>query len=109
LGLSEDQKAQWKSMQEKSRVSVKPLIESARQAHETFRNALEAPNPDALAVGQAALAAHAAEKSLHEAQQAAFEELKSILTPEQKEKLEEGRGRGFGPPRGRDGGPRPRG
>jgi len=44
-------------------------------------------------VGQAALAAHAAEQKLHEAQRSAFEELKSILTPEQREKLEEGRGR----------------
>ncbi len=94
LGLSEDQKAQWQAMREKSRDSMKPLAQSARQAHEAFRNAVEAANPDALAVGQAALAAHAAEKKLHDAQQAAFEELKSILTPEQREKLEQGRDRG---------------
>jgi len=109
LGLSADQKAQWQAMREKSRDTMKPLFESARQAHEAFRNALEAANPDALAVGQAALAAHAAEKKLHDAQQAAFEDLKSILTPEQREKLEEGRGRGVGPRRGGEGGPRQRG
>ena len=94
LGLSEDQKAQWQAMREKNRDSMKPLFEGARQAHEAFKNALEAANPDALAVGQAALAAHAAQKKVHDAERAAFEELKSILTPEQREKLEEGRGRG---------------
>ena len=94
LGLSEDQKAQWQAMREKSRDSMKPLFEGARQAHEAFKKALEAANPDALAVGQAAIAAHVAEKKLQDAQHAAFEDLKSILTPEQREKLEQGRGRG---------------
>jgi Spy/CpxP family protein refolding chaperone len=99
LGLSEDQKAQWQSMREKSRDGMKPLFESARQAQETFRKLLEADSPDPLAVGQAALAAHAAQKKIHDAQQASFEELKSILTPEQRQKLDDGHRRG---PRQRD-------
>jgi Spy/CpxP family protein refolding chaperone len=93
LGLSDDQKAQWQAMREKGRDGMKPLFENARQAHKAFRRTLEAANPDPLAVGEAALAAHAAERKLHDAQQSAFEELKSILTPEQREKLEDGRGR----------------
>jgi Spy/CpxP family protein refolding chaperone len=108
LGLSDDQKAQWQAQREKSRDAMKPLVENARQAHKAYRSALEAANPDPLTVGQAALAAHAAQKKLHDAQQAAFEEMKSILTPEQREKLDERRGRG-GPPRGGAGGPRQRG
>jgi len=102
LGLSDDQKAQWQAIHEKSREAMKPLFESARQAHKAFQSALEAPNPDATAVGQAALAMHAAEKKLHEAQQASFDEMKSILTPEQREKLEQARGRGPDGPRHRN-------
>ena len=102
LGLSDDQKAQWQALHEKSREAMKPLFERARQAHQAFQSALEAPNPDAPAVGQAALAMHAAEKKLHEAQQALFDEMKSILTPEQREKLEQARGRGPDGPRRRN-------
>jgi Spy/CpxP family protein refolding chaperone len=110
LNLSDDQKAQWQSLREKQRDATKPLFDGARQAHEAFQNALEAAHPDVTNVGQAALAVHAAEKKLHEAQQAAFEEMKSILTPEQREKLEQSRERGQGGlRRGGPDGPRPRG
>ena len=63
LGLSEDQQAQLKALREKDREASRPLFEAARQAHEAFREALEAANPDPAAVGRAALAMHAAEKN----------------------------------------------
>jgi Spy/CpxP family protein refolding chaperone len=103
LGLSDAQKSQIEALRTKQRETLRPLMESARQAHEAFRSALDAESPDATAVGQAALAMHAAEKQVRAAHEAAFVEVKAILTPEQRQKLEEARERG---PRGR-GGPRP--
>jgi Spy/CpxP family protein refolding chaperone len=107
LGLSDEQKAQWQELRQKNREALRPLVESARQAHKAYRDALEAANPDAATVGNAALAARAADEKLREARQASFKELKSILTPEQLEKLEQSTRRG-GRRRG-EGGPRTRG
>ena len=74
-------------------------MESARQAHEAFRAALEAESPDAAAIGQAAIAMKAAEKKVRAAHEAAFEEMKAILTPEQARSSRR---------RARSAGPRPR-
>lgn len=89
LGVSDEQKAQLEALKAKRDETLKPLMENARQAHEAFRKALEAESADATTVGQAALAMHAAEKKLHADREAAFEEMKSILTPEQREKLDQ--------------------
>jgi protein CpxP len=88
LGLSDEQKAQAEAIQARQHETVKPLMEAARAAHEAFRTALEAESPDATAVGQAALAMHAAEKKLQAAHEAGMAEIKALLTPEQREKLE---------------------
>ncbi|HEU0108189.1 MAG TPA: Spy/CpxP family protein refolding chaperone [Vicinamibacteria bacterium] len=110
LSLSDEQKSQLEALRGRQQETLKPLAEAARQAHETFRSALEADGADAATVGQAALAMHAAEKKLRAAHDAAFEEMKAILTPEQRDKLEkmhEGR-RGARGPHGPGGlGPRP--
>jgi Spy/CpxP family protein refolding chaperone len=106
LGLTDEQQAQLKAMRDKNRETLRPLMESARQADRSFRKALEEENSEATAVGQAALAMHAARQKLQAAHEAALEEMKAILTPEQREKLEQTRAR-FGPGRGRrPGGPR---
>jgi Spy/CpxP family protein refolding chaperone len=110
LGLSEDQQAQLKALREKDREASRPVFEAARQAHEAFREALEAANPDPAVVGRAALAMHAAEKKARASREAAFEAMKAILTPEQLEKLEQGReefGHRRGPGGRRPGGPPP--
>jgi len=105
LGLSDEQQAQLEAMRDKNRETLRPLMESARQADRSFRSALQEENPEATAVGQAALAMHAARRKLQAAHEAALEEMKAILAPEQREKLEEARAR-FGPGRGRrPGGP----
>ena len=109
LGLSDDQKAQLEALRGKQREALRPLMESARQAHETFQTALDAESADATAIGQAALAMKAAEKKLRAAHDAAFEEMKAILTPEQAAKLEQARAQHKGPGPGGfgRGGPRP--
>ena len=109
LGLSDDQKAQLEALRGKQRETLRPLMESARQAHEAFQTALDADPPDATAIGQAALVMKAAEKKLRAAHDAAFEEMKAILTPEQAAKLEQARAQHKGPGPGGFGrrGPRP--
>jgi Spy/CpxP family protein refolding chaperone len=97
LGLSDDQKAQLEALRGKQREALRPLMESARQAHEAFQTALDAEGADATAIGQAALAMKAAEKKLRAAHDAAFEEMKAILTPEQAAKLEQARAQHKGP------------
>lgn len=104
LGLSDDQKAQLEVLRATQRETIQPLMENARQAHEAFRSALESESPEATAVGQAALAMKAAERKVRAARDAAFEEMKDVLTPEQREKLEQARPRGPRPGRR---GPRP--
>jgi Spy/CpxP family protein refolding chaperone len=97
LGLSDDQKTQLEALRAKQREALRPLMESARQAHEAFQAALDADNADAATIGQAALAMKAAEKTLHAAHDAAFAEMKAILNPEQIAKLEEVRAQRKGP------------
>jgi len=64
LGLSDEQKAQLEALRTKQRETLRPLMESARQAHDAFQTALDADNADAAAVGQAALAMKAADNKL---------------------------------------------
>ena len=97
LGLSEEQKAQLEALRTKQRETLRPLMESARQAHDAFQTALDADNADAAAVGQAALAMKAADNKLRAAHKAAFEEMKAILTPEQAAKLDQVQAQHKGP------------
>jgi Spy/CpxP family protein refolding chaperone len=89
LGLTDDQKAQAEAIHTRQRETLKPLMDAARDAHEAFRQSMETDGAEAAAVGQAALAMRAAEKKLQAAHQAAFEEFKAILTPDQRTKLEQ--------------------
>jgi Spy/CpxP family protein refolding chaperone len=100
LGLSDDQKAQVEALRKKNEETLKPLADAARQAHEAFRGALESDNPDPAVVGQAALAMNTAEKALRAAHESTFEQMKSILTEEQRAKFEAARER-RGPRHGR--------
>jgi protein CpxP len=102
LGLSDEQKTQLEALRSKQRETIKPLMDAVRQAHEAYRKTVDADNPDATTVGQAALALNAAEKKLRAAHEAAFAEMKAILTPEQQAKLEQMKERG---PRRGPGGP----
>ncbi len=107
LDLTDQQKDQILSIREKHRAENQPLFETAQKAHQAFRKALEKDGADAQSVGQAALAMRAAQKKLEAALAGEREEVKSILTPEQREKFEASEkrrrespdGPGFGPRR----------
>ncbi len=113
LGLSEDQKAAVHAVVEKDQDTMRPLGEAARQAHEAFQKALDTEPADATKVGQLALAMNAAQKKFDAARKAEMEKIKALLTPEQRERLEQalqrGPGRGPGGPGGPVGPQRPDG
>lgn len=114
LGLSEQQKEQWKVIHENARETGEPLMKAAGEAKEAFDKALEAENAQAVVVGQAALAMRAAHNKVEAHRKATLEEVKAILAPDQLAKLEEfeknrpgpagnrgfGRGGGRGPGEG---------
>ena len=116
LGLSDEQKAQWKTIHEKARETGEPLMKAAGEAKDAFDKALNSESADANTIGQAAIAMRAAHQKVEAHHKATMDAAKAILTPEQLAKAEEmekqrggdGPGRpGFGP--GGPGGPRGRG
>jgi len=88
LGLTEDQQATWKSLQEQQRAEMEPLRQEGRELHDRLKAATEAENPDPTAVGAATLALKQHREKAMAAHQAFTEKLTSTLTPEQKTKFE---------------------
>ena len=89
LGLSDEQKAQWKAIHEKARETGEPLMKAAGASKEAFDKALEAENADAATVGQAAIAMKAARSQVAAHHKATMDAVKAILTPEQAAKFEQ--------------------
>jgi Spy/CpxP family protein refolding chaperone len=89
LGLSADQRARLDALNDRQNQRLKPLLDAARHAREAFRKALETEGADATSVGQAALAMQAADNKVRADHQVAIDEMKAILTPDQREKAEE--------------------
>ena len=89
LGLSDEQKAQWKAIHEKAREAGEPLMKAAGASREAFDKALDAENADAATVGQAAIAMKNARNQVEAHHKATMEAVKAILTPEQAEKFEQ--------------------
>jgi Spy/CpxP family protein refolding chaperone len=102
LGLSDEQKAQWRALFSKQREQMEPLRAEGRDLRLKLEAALEAQPQDATAVGEAVLAVKAHHEKAR-AERAAFaRQLRALLSPEQQQKLDAmkaarrtlGRGRG---------------
>jgi Spy/CpxP family protein refolding chaperone len=87
LELTREQQDQWKALRERHRDEMKALHEEGRGLREKLRESLETDAPDA-AVGEAAKADHAHRQQMKQAREAFEGQLKSVLTPGQKEKYE---------------------
>jgi Spy/CpxP family protein refolding chaperone len=99
LGLSDQQKAEWRALHEKQREEMKPVMEEGRALRKRLREAVEAASPDATAVGEATLALEAHRKKVRAEREAFRQKLEGVLDPAQKEKLkafEAGRRTGMG-------------
>jgi Spy/CpxP family protein refolding chaperone len=88
LGLDAQQKAALQQLQKQHRDEMKPSWEQGRELRRKLRAATDAEDPDPQAVGEATLALKA-HRDRMKASRAEFEQkLESLLTPEQKQKLE---------------------
>jgi periplasmic protein CpxP/Spy len=103
LGLTDQQKTEWRALHEQRREQMKPLMEEGRALRKRLRDAVEAASPDSKAVGEATLALEAHHKKVQAEREAFRQKVEATLDPAQKEKLKAfeaargwGRGRGMG-------------
>jgi Spy/CpxP family protein refolding chaperone len=105
LGLTDQQKAEWRTLHEQRREQMKPMMEEGRSLRKKLREAIEASSPDPRTVGEATLALEAHHKKVQAEREAFRQKLEAALDPAQKEKLKafeaargwgRGMGRGFG-------------
>lgn len=107
LGLTPEQREQWKTMREEHRKETEPLRAEGREVRDRLRATLDADKADAAAVGQAALAVKEHRDRMKASSEAFRARLRAQLTPEQAQKFDAfeaargfgrgGRGRGRGP------------
>jgi Spy/CpxP family protein refolding chaperone len=88
LDLTESQKTEVKRIMESRKTTFESLRERARTDREALRAVSEVPTPDTSAVGAAFLKLRADRKALRAERESAMQEIRSILTTEQKEKLD---------------------
>jgi Spy/CpxP family protein refolding chaperone len=87
LGLTEQQRTQWRDMMAKHREDMKPLMEEGRTLRMQAREAVDNNAPDAQ-VGEAVKALHAHREKIRAANEAFESQLESVLTPEQLKKYQ---------------------
>ena len=93
LDLSDGQRAELRAVLEEERERREALRRESWDARQALRAAAEAPSPDAAEVGRAYLRFRESRRSNAEAREKTRERIASILTVEQKAKLEELRSR----------------
>lgn len=88
LGLTPEQREQFKTMREEHRKEAEPLRAEGRELHERLRAALATDKADAAAVGRAALAVREHREKMKASSEAFRARLRAQLTPEQAQKFE---------------------
>ena len=88
LNLTDDQKAQLKTMREQQREALRPVSEQHRALREQIREALESPNPDASRIGQLEIQAHRLREQMRAEREKAMASFVNVLTPEQRAQWE---------------------
>ena len=99
LGLTDQQKSEWRALHEQRREQMKPMMEEGRALRKKLREAVEAASPDPKTVGEATLALEAHHQKMRAEREAFHQKLEGLLDPAQKEKLkalEAARGMGMG-------------
>lgn len=105
LDLSDSQRARLKEVLQEERERREALRRESWDARQALRAAAEAPAPDAAEVGRAYLRLRESREANAEAREKTRERIASILTDEQRAKLEELRARRGSPRDGRPGRP----
>ena len=88
LDLSESQKADVKRIMESRQATFEALHERSRANWQALHELSEGSSPDKAAVGAAYLKVQADREALRAERKSAMEEIRTILTPEQKEKFD---------------------
>ena len=114
LELTEEQQAVAREAFERQRPAMREIHEGLRENREAQRRALESESPEPCLVGELAIEGHALQERARALREESKKALETVLTPEQKQKLEALEAvEGFGGPRGpwgrRGEGPGPRG
>lgn len=89
LDLNEEQKASLKTFLEQLHNEIAPLGEQTRSLHEEIQKELASGSPNATAIGERVIAAHAIHEKMKTVHDGFKEKLGSILDEEQKKELEE--------------------
>ncbi|HEY7214710.1 MAG TPA: periplasmic heavy metal sensor [Thermoanaerobaculia bacterium] len=105
LDLTDEQKAAARKIHEEVAAKAKPLMEQSEQQWQEIHDMLESGSPDATAIGQRVIAAHATREQLSALHEEAMAKFSALLNADQLEKLkkfkemhERGEGfRGHGP------------
>ena len=94
LDLTEDQKAEVRRIMDARRPTFEALHAKIEADGRALREAADGSAPDPAVVGAAYLRVHADREALRAEKQAAMEQVRSILTAEQKERLDSMREKG---------------
>jgi Spy/CpxP family protein refolding chaperone len=89
LGLSEQQVSQIQDMLKQHRNAVFPLQQELRTKNHALATALEVAQPDATTVGRLVIEQRSLKKKLGEMNEKMRKDIEAVLTPEQKQKLDE--------------------
>ena len=92
LGLSQDQLTQWITILQARNASLQPFAEKAQMAQQAVDQALGAPNPDALAIGQAIVTLRALQIQIATINSQSAAQFERLLTPDQLQRLNDIRG-----------------
>ncbi len=87
LDLTEAQREEIKALLETHREMIEPLHEEGRMIREEIKTLTEQDAPDAEQLGSLMLEGKALREEIRSAREASWEEVKTLLTPEQLEKL----------------------
>ena len=88
LGLTDEQQAAWDSARRSMESQMGPVREQSHALRREIGALLEQPGADPTVIGQKVIALHELEKQLGAARRELDSTLESLLTPEQKAKLQ---------------------
>ena len=87
LGLSPDQVTQWIAVLQARNAALQPIAQNAQAAQHAVDQALSAPSPDPLAVGQAIVTLHALQVQIAAINSQSASQFEKLLTPDQLQRL----------------------
>ena len=88
IGLTDAQVQQLRELRKQQADAVRPVLQQIREKRQALAEAMKAENPDPGQVGQLMVDAKKLEQSIRQGHAAYREKAQSVLTPEQKTKLE---------------------